>query len=53
MGTIPPQANYTKTLTVSGQLINNEERFAGNDTTKIIYHNHANVFFSPYRLTEL
>ena len=36
MGTIPPQANYTITLTVSGQLFTSEQ-FAGNDTIKIIY----------------
>lgn len=37
MGTIPPQADYTVTLTVSGQLISDEESFEGNDTIKIIY----------------
>lgn len=36
MGTIPPQANFTITLTVSGQLINDGKRFAGSDTIKII-----------------
>jgi len=35
MGTIPPQANKTITLTVSGQL-NSGEQFAGNDAIKII-----------------
>lgn len=37
MGTIPPQVNYSITLTVSGQLINDGEGFAGNDTIKIIF----------------
>jgi len=36
MGTVPPQANYTLTLTVSGQLNNDGEVFAGSDTMKII-----------------
>lgn len=36
MGTIPPQENYSLTLTVSGQLINGGEGFAGSDTIKII-----------------
>jgi len=36
MGTVPPQANYTLTLTVSGQLNNGGEVFAGSDTIKII-----------------
>lgn len=37
MGAIPPQADYTITLTVSGGLINDGEGFAGSDTIKIIY----------------
>lgn len=37
MGTIPPQANYTITLTVSGELINDGQQFAGRDTIKITY----------------
>ena len=37
MGTIPPQANYTLTLTVSGELFNDGQQFAGTDTIKIIY----------------
>jgi uncharacterized protein YfaT (DUF1175 family) len=36
VGTIPPQENFTITLTVSGQLINEGERFSGNDSIKII-----------------
>jgi hypothetical protein len=36
MGTVPPQENYTIPLTVSGQLINEGEIFAGSDTIKII-----------------
>lgn len=37
MGTVPPQDNFTITLTVSGQLVNDGEVFEGNDTIKIIY----------------
>jgi hypothetical protein len=37
MGTIPPQANYTIELTVSGRLLDTEEQFAGSDTVKIIH----------------
>jgi len=36
MGTVPPQADKTITLTVSGQLLNNGGEFAGSDTIKII-----------------
>jgi len=36
MGTVPPQENYTVTLTVSGRLVNGGEVFAGNDTIRII-----------------
>lgn len=37
MGTVPPQENFTITLTVSGQLANDGEVFEGNDMIKIIY----------------
>jgi len=36
MGTVPPQADQTVTLTVKGQLINDAGMFAGSDTIKII-----------------
>lgn len=36
MGTIPPQEDYWLPLTVSGQLINDEDSFAGNDAIKVI-----------------
>ncbi len=37
MGTLPPQEDYTVTLTVSGELNNDGGEFAGDDTIKIIY----------------
>lgn len=37
MGTIPPQADYTLTLVVSGELISDGQQFAGRDIIKIIY----------------
>lgn len=37
MGTIPPQANYTIKLTVSGRLLDTEGQFEGSDTVKIIH----------------
>lgn len=36
MGTVPPQADYTLTLTVAGELVNDGDGFAGSDTIKII-----------------
>jgi len=36
MGSIPPQADYTLPLTVTGELNNDGQLFAGSDTIKII-----------------
>lgn len=36
MGAVPPQADYTLTLTVSGELINGGQQFAGSDTIKVM-----------------
>ncbi len=44
MGTpLPPQEDYTVTLTVSGELNNDGGEFAGDDTIKIIYTYHEDT----------